>query len=224
MQGEGAIRGRNTTLPLAARALAAVGRRFHARGWALGTGGNFSVVVAQVPLQLAITATGVDKGTILARHVLHVDETGSPIGRVSGKPSGETLLHLEIVRQRGAGAVMHTHSVWNTMLSDAFFGSDGFEIEGYEMLKGLEGVSTHEHREWIPIVGNDQNMQRLARTVGLTLDRHPEAHAILLRRHGLYTWGATLTEAVRHVEALEFLFEAVGRTTTLSAGKRGGAK
>src|SRR5262249_47244817 len=94
---------------------------------------------------------------------------------------------------------------------------DGITIEGFEMLKGLGGVSTHEHREWIPIVDNDQDMVRLARVVGDVLETHPTSHAFLLRRHGLYTWGATLADAERHVEILEFLFETIGRTATFSA-------
>ena len=80
------------------------------------------------------------------------------------------------------------------------------------MLKGLEGVSTHEHREWIPILENDQDMARLAGRVRQTARGTPACHAFLLRRHGLYTWGQTLPQAVRHVEILEFLLEAVGRT------------
>ena len=79
------------------------------------------------------------------------------------------------------------------------------------MLKGLHGVSTHEHREWIPIVDNDQDMVRLAMAVRRRLDEHPGAHAFLLRAHGLYTWGDTLADAERHVEILEFLLETVGR-------------
>ena len=54
--------------------------------------------------------------------------------------------------------------------------------------------------------------------VGALLVEHPAAHAFLLRRHGLYTWGATLAEAERHVEILEFLFETLGRTVTVAAG------
>jgi methylthioribulose-1-phosphate dehydratase len=80
-------------------------------------------------------------------------------------------------------------------------------------------VTTHEHREWIPILDNDQDIPRLARVVETTLDQHPAAHALLLRRHGLYTWGDTLADAERHVEILEFLFEAQAR---LSGGRNGG--
>jgi methylthioribulose-1-phosphate dehydratase len=196
--------------------LAAIGRRLYSRGWVLGTSGNFSAVVSRTPLRLAITASSLPKGALRASDILQCDEAGRVVrqrGRAKGKPSAETLLHVEVVRRRDAGAVLHTHSVWSTMLSDAWPGPDAsVVIEGYEMLKGLAGVTSHEHRELIPIVDNDQDMPRLARRVGETLERHPAAHAFLLRRHGLYTWGESLADAERHVEILEFLFETIGRT------------
>jgi len=180
----------------------------------MGTSGNFSAVVSRTPLRLAITASSLPKGTLRASDILQCDDAGRVIGRVSKKPSAETLLHVEIVRRRSVGAVLHTHSVWSTMLSESrASGPDAaVVIEGYEMLKGLAGVTSHEHRELVPIVDNDQNMPRLAGRVGETLARHPEAHAFLLRRHGLYTWGETLADAERHIEILEFLFETIGRT------------
>lgn len=197
----------------AARELAAIGRRFYARGWVLGTSGNFSAVVSRKPLRLAITASSLPKGTLRPSDILQCDESGRVVGRASKPPSAETLLHIEIARRRSSGAVLHTHSVWSTMLSDAWgAGSDAaVAIEGYEMLKGLAGVTSHEHRELVPIVENDQNMPRLAARVGETLEHHPDAHAFLLRRHGLYTWGDTLADAERHIEILEFLFETIGR-------------
>lgn len=195
--------------------LAAVGRRLYARGWVLGTSGNLSAVVSARPLRLAITASAVNKGTLTAAQILEIDEHARPARRGAGVPSAETALHLEIVRRRVAGAVLHTHSVWGTLLSEA----NEVEIEGYEMLKGLSGVTTHEHRERIPVVANDLDMTRLARAVGAMLERNPAAHAFLLRRHGLYTWGASLAEAERHVEILEFLFETVGRRAAFSAEK-----
>jgi len=203
----------------AAEQLTAVGRRFHARGWVLGTSGNFSVVTCRDPLRLSITASSVDKGALEPSQIIDVDDSCGVHGGY-GNPSAETLLHFEIVRRRGAGAVLHTHSVWGTLLSDSHGLDGGLMIEGYEMLKGLDGVRTHEHREWVPIVANDQDMTRLARVVGSTLDRDRAAHAILLQRHGLYTWGATLADAVRHIEILEFLFETMGRTATYRS--RGG--
>jgi methylthioribulose-1-phosphate dehydratase len=182
----------------------------------MGTSGNFSLVTSRTPLRLAITASSLPKGTLRPSDILQCDSAGSVIGRASKRPSAETLLHVEIAKRRSAGAVLHTHSVWSTMLSDAWPAGPekdaaSVTIEGYEMLKGLAGVTSHEHRERVPIVENDQNMPRLAARVGETLERHPDAHAFLLRRHGLYTWGDTLPDAERHVEILEFLFETIGR-------------
>ena len=107
---------------------------------------------------------------------------------------------------------MHTHSVWSTILSDLHSADGALAISGYEMLKGLDGVRTHEHTERVPIVANDQDMRRLSASVRQVLRDAPDAHAFLLGRHGLYTWGRTLADAERHVEILEFLFETVGRT------------
>ena len=177
-------------------ALAAIGHSFYSRNWVLGTSGNFSAVVSAEPLRLVITPSGAHKGQL----------------------SGDEF--LEIVRARGAGAVLHTHSVWSTILSDLHANAGGLEVEGFEMLKGLDGITTHAHREWVPILENDQDMTRLAAVVRSTLTKVPGAHAFLLRRHGLYTWGRTLAEAERHVEILEFLLEATGRMKEHSHGPR----
>lgn len=200
-------------------ALAALGRRFYARGWAMGTSGNFSVVVSARPLRLLITPSSVQKGTLAADQLLEISGRGRVVAGV-GKPSAEALLHLAIVRACGARAVLHTHSVWATILSQHHARARGLEVSGYEMLKGLAHVSTHEHREWIPILANDQDMPRLARALGATLRREPRAHAVLLAGHGLYAWGASLAEAERHVEILEFLLETVGRARESRNGPR----
>ena len=174
----------------------------------LGTSGNFSAVVSRAPLRLAITRSGAHKGHLSEADIVELDETGAVVTG-EGRPSAEAPLHVLIVRAREAGAVLHTHSIWSTFLSDRYPG--GFEITGYEMLKGLERVVTHEHREWMPVIENDQDMQRLSADVRRVLEEHPRSHGFLLHRHGLYTWGTTLRDAVRHVEILEFLLESVGR-------------
>ena len=196
-----------------ARQLAEIGRRFYTRGWMMGTSGNLSAVVARKPLRLAITASGLQKRELAAADILEIDQRGRAVGTSRGTPSAETRLHLEIVKRLGAGAVLHTHSVWSTMLSERHAREGGLSITGFEMLKGLHGVSSHEHRAWVPILDNDQDMTRLSAAVAAALDGNPGAHAFLLRRHGLYTWGTTLADAERHVEILEFLFEAIGRET-----------
>jgi len=194
-----------------ATGLAEAARAFYARGWVLGTSGNFSAVLARKPLRLAITTSGVDKALLTPAEFLEIDSNASVVRGV-GKPSAEALLHITLVRVRGAGAVLHTHSVWSTILSDVFAAQGGLSIMAYEMLKGLDGVTTHEHREWLPIFENSQDMVALSRTIETIFQRHPNSHGFLLRRHGLYTWGRDLAEARRHVEILEFLLEVLGRT------------
>jgi methylthioribulose-1-phosphate dehydratase len=194
-----------------AKLLAELGRAFYARGWVLGTSGNFSAVVGRQPLRLLITPSGADKGALLPAQFLTVNEEGQVV-EGTARPSDETALHLAVVRARGAGAVLHTHSVWNTLVSEAFLPEGGLAIQGYEMLKGLAGVRSHTHREWLPIVENNQDVAALAASVEDTLGQNPTSHGFLLRGHGLYTWGENLTEAKRHIEILEFLLELVGRS------------
>jgi methylthioribulose-1-phosphate dehydratase len=195
-----------------ASSLAAIARSFHARGWLLGTSGNLSVVVDRQPLLLAMSPSGVDKGELLPEQVLLIDECVQIVSDHVAKPSDESPLHIRIAKERCAGAVLHTHSIWNTIMSDLHGDEGGIAIEGYEMLKGLQGVTTHVHREWLPIIDNSQDMLELADRIGETLREHKTAHGLLLRRHGLYSWGSDLPQAKRHVEILEFLLETMGRT------------
>jgi len=191
----------------AAGQLSELSRLFYSRGWVLGTSGNFSAVVAAEPFRLAITTSGVDKGLLEPRDIVAIDGAGRVV-QGNGRPSAEAALHLAIVRSRGAGAVLHTHSIWSTILSD---NGSTLALDGYEMLKGLDGVRTHEHREELPIIENTQDWTAAVPRVESLLEARHAAHGFLIRRHGLYTWGRDLAEAKRHVEILEFLFEAMGR-------------
>ena len=114
--------------------------------------------------------------------------------------------------------MLHTHSVWSTVLSDYFFPQGGFELSGYEMLKGLEGISTHETTARVEIFDNTQDIPSLAAQVRERMNdaAEPLQYGYLIRRHGLYTWGRDLEEARRHVEIFEFLFECVARRLILT--------
>jgi methylthioribulose-1-phosphate dehydratase len=194
-------------------ALRAVGRRFYQRGWSLGTSSNYSVVLRRQPLELLVTASGKNKGRLGREDFVVVDGDGHPTAPGQPKSSAETLLHTTLARRTDAGAVLHTHSVWGTLLSDLYFEPRGFTLEGYEMLKGLAGVTTHGQSVWLEIFDNTQDIPSLARAVEERLNdpQRPLRHGFLIRNHGLYTWGRSLEEAERHIEVLEFLFECLGR-------------
>ncbi len=184
--------------------LVEVVRRLHARGLATGTGGNFSALSER---GLVITASGVDKGALTPAQLVTVDGEGRVVAG-QGKPSAETAIHL-MLAARGARAVLHVHSVWNTLLS--LHHSHELVLTGFEMLKGLAGVTSHEHREHVPVIANSQDVPHLARQIERALG--PTTHGVLVAGHGLTTWGDSLADAFRHVEIFEFLFEVVGRQT-----------
>lgn len=188
--------------------LAELVRWIHGRGWAPGTGGNFSLRVSSDPLLYLITPSGADKGAVQPLDLLVCDADGRVVDG-GAAPSAETLLHVPIYEATDAEVVVHTHSIWNTLAS-LKSGSD-FRITGLEMLKGLEGNRSHEVEEFIPILENSQDIAALAATMRDTLERGSGTHAVLLRGHGLYTWGRSIFEVRRHLEILEFLFEVVHR-------------
>jgi methylthioribulose-1-phosphate dehydratase len=192
-------------------ALCATARWCYAKGWAPATSGNFSIRAdanqSSSSSRILITPSGLDKGTLTPADLLEVDSDGRPVSG-AGKPSAETGLHLVLYRARPAArAILHVHTVWNTLIS-GYYAPRGFvPIEGYEILKGLSGVTTHQHYEQIPILENTQDYGALCAKLAEALDNYPAAHGVLLSRHGLYTWGESVAEARRHLEALEFLFE-----------------
>lgn len=180
----------------------------HRRGWCDGTGGNFSCVLNQEPLELLMAPSGVDKGLVAQDDLITVDGDGQLMDG-DGKPSAETLLHLAIVKSRGAGAVLHTHSQAATLLSKLACPSGEsagwIQVTGLEMLKGLEGIKSHEEEVKIPVLANDQDLKRLSAAAQPFLPDAP--HGLLIAGHGLYAWGANLEVAKRHLEILEFLLE-----------------
>jgi methylthioribulose-1-phosphate dehydratase len=208
----------NSELLAQAESLCRAAHECARRGWVPATAGNFSF---REQGRIFITASGLDKGAITPDDLLEVsfarsaEATGPADCRViagAGKPSAETSLHGVIYEDcADAGAIFHVHTIWNTLLSDRFAAAGAVPLEHYELLKALGGVTTHQHRELVPILENSQEYGRLAAELAAALGNYPGAHGVLLRRHGLYTWGESIAGARRHVEALEFLFEVESR-------------
>jgi methylthioribulose-1-phosphate dehydratase len=169
------------------------------------------------PMRLLLTASGKDKGALGTGDFVVVDGNGKSLVPGPGKPSAETGLHTLLAELPETGAVLHTHSVWGTLLSDRY-GVAGFTIEGFEMLKGLEGIATHEVRKDVEVFANDQDIARLASKVRPRIHdtSRPLTHGFLIERHGMYTWGRDIAAARRHVEIYEFLFEVLARKLQMS--------
>ena len=180
------------------------GRFLYGRGWSPATSSNYSARLSVD--QALLTVSGKHKGQLGLDDVLATDLDGNSL-EPGKKPSAETLLHTQLYRWKGdIGAVLHTHSVNATVLSRLCL-SDSLVFADYELQKAFSGISTHDCQVEVPIFDNDQDIARLASRVQVWLDEHADCVGYLIRGHGLYTWGAQMSDALRQIEAFEFLFE-----------------
>ena len=184
-----------------AEELVEAGRQLYAQGMVPATSGNLSARLADG--SIAVTVSGRHKGRLTTDDIMRVDPQGSSMdGR---RPSAETLLHTHIYgRFAEAAVVLHPHSVNATVLS--LLSGDTLLLQDYELLKAFPGVVTHHCRVEVPVFDNDQDIARLAAVVDERLARGCNAPGYLIRGHGFYTWGGSTEDALRHVEAFEFLF------------------
>ncbi|QJC51929.1 methylthioribulose 1-phosphate dehydratase [Paenibacillus albicereus] len=200
--------------------LAEVKELFASRGWFAGTSGNLSVRVGGFEpgdFQFAITASGKDKSKRTAEDFLLVDQNGKPSEPTALKPSAETLIHCEIYRLTGAGAIFHIHSVYSNVISEWFWERRSVPVTGVELIKGL-GIWEEEAHIEIPIVPNYADIPRIVPEITDALQ--PRLPGVLLRKHGIYAWGKDAFEAKRHLESFEFLFEYVYRWELLQGSRR----
>jgi methylthioribulose-1-phosphate dehydratase len=189
-------------------AIIAAGRRMDRHNWVPATAGNFSV---RLPAgRIAVTRSGVHKGFLAPEHVMVVDGEGRPEDPAL-RPSAETLLHCGIYRRfPEARAVLHGHSVANTVLS--LHAGGEILLSGYELLKAFPGLSTHEATVAVPVVPNDQDIARMqqgleARWDSLARSGTAIPPGYLIRGHGVYVWAETMDGALARLEALEFMLE-----------------
>lgn len=196
-----------------ARQIVEASHVLYARGWSPATSSNYSVRLDD--RHCAITVSGKDKGKLSERDVMVVDLDGKPV--TPQKPSAETLLHTSLYCFDPAiGAVLHTHSVNNAVLTLHYSDLNEFCFEGYEIVKAFSGFTTHEMSFTVPVFANDQDILRLSQKVESWLKTADKPRAYLIRGHGLYTWGRDMAECFRHLEAMEYLLECELKRLSIS--------
>jgi len=144
-----------------------------------------------------------------------LDEGGQVLERPRGaqhRLSACAPLFLNTYRLRDAGAVLHSHSV-NAMLATLLFERE-FRVTHLEMMKGIEGIGFHDDLI-VPIIENTAHECDLADSLAQAIQAYPQAHAVLVRRHGVYVWGRDWVQAKTHAECYDYLFEAAVRMRQL---------
>jgi methylthioribulose-1-phosphate dehydratase len=189
-------------------------QRLAGLGFMACTGGNVSVRLPEAEFTVAVSVSGVDKGRLTAADFLLVGADGRPRAGDQRKPSDETVLHLRLYEATGCGAVCHGHPTYAVVLS--LGAADHVRFHGIEMQKAFAGTTTHACERLLPVVDNDQDMQRLSDRV--LAARRPEVPAVLVRGHGVYAWGRTVKEAGRHLETVEWLCRVAYLARGLATG------
>ncbi|MCC5893730.1 MULTISPECIES: methylthioribulose 1-phosphate dehydratase [unclassified Exiguobacterium] len=174
-----------------------------ARDWFPGTSGNLAIRVSDDPLEFLVTASGRDKRKRTAEDFVLVDAAGRLIGEQSGKPSAETLLHVEVFNKTEAACSLHVHTVDNNVISELHAPNGEVVFTGQEIIKAL-GFWEEDAVVRVPIIDNHADIPTLASAFARHV--HSSAGAVLIRNHGITVWGETPDAAKRYLEAYEFLF------------------
>lgn len=186
--------------------LAEVIRAYHQKGWSPATSTNYSFRLAERPEVIIVSRSGIDKSRFSEADFMEVDLEGKALPAYEGiRPSAETLIHCKLYQLfPEMMCIVHSHSVYSVLQS--MKNSNSVELSGYEVLKGFEGIKTHEITVQVPVFDNTQDMPAFA----AVLDRQKNrltVPAFIMRQHGTYAWGKNLFEAKRHLETAEYLFE-----------------
>ncbi|HBQ19987.1 MAG: methylthioribulose 1-phosphate dehydratase [Sandaracinaceae bacterium] len=179
-------------------------RQFYDQGWVSGTGGGISIRQGE---RVYMAPSGVQKERLKPEDLFVLDADGEVLEAPAGdaKVSACAPLFYNAFRLRGAGAVLHSHSV-NAMLATLISG-DAFRVTHLEMMKGITGVGYHDELV-VPIIENTAHECDLADSMAAAIEAHPKSHAVLVRRHGVYVWGEDWVQAKTHAECYDYLFEA----------------
>lgn len=183
----------------------AAGRFAAVRSWVPATSGNFSARIDAG--HIVITRSGRDKGALTADDL-------ATIALAEPLPPGlsaEAPLHVaRYLADPAVGAIFHVHSHVAALASRLYESASALQLQGWELQKAFAGVTTHEAELHVPVFANSQDTAALAVAVETWLSQaqdQPLAPGYLLAGHGLYAWGRTGQDALRHLEAFDVLLQ-----------------
>jgi len=199
-------------------------RQFYGLGWVSGTGGGISIRAAE---GIYIAPSGVQKERLRPEDIYLLDAARLDDAHVVCAPADPALkisecrpLFYNAYQLRGAGAVMHSHSLWAVLAARMFAprGEPGeFVCQGLEMQKGLRGVGCFDTVR-VPIIANTAREAELTSSMAAAMQAYPGVDAVLVAGHGVYVWGETWAQAKTQAECYDYLFRAVVEAGRLGLG------
>jgi len=168
--------------------------RAYERKLVAAAGGNNSVRIGSTE-EFLITASGISLGLVRPDNILTVDRRGRKIAGPDGLvPSKETAMHLAVYNLRpDVSAIVHVHPCFCNI-----WAARGRSIP-------LATVTAKAKLGLTPIVppaaAGSQELRASVENLIPTLEG--AVHTILLQRHGILTWGATIEEAYLRADLAE---------------------
>lgn len=189
--------------------LAELVRKLNTTGHNPATSGNYSHRSDETPDYAFVSESGIDKSIFSENHFIPLNiHTKEKHDFYKGrKSSDETDVHLAIFQATKANCVLHSHMLEALWFADLFKGKSYADLTGLELLKGFKGVTTHEISIRIPIFDNTQDIESLAENIKPSLILDENNYGVILRGHGIYVWGDTVSQAKRHLEVFEYIFK-----------------
>ncbi|MCL1976382.1 MAG: class II aldolase/adducin family protein [Firmicutes bacterium] len=157
-----------------------------------------------------ITASGVFKGDLSSSDVLIIDDKGFlTLNSIKGKPSSEVAVHMAIYKENlQIGAIIHAHPPYATALACAGKELDLSLLEESKCFTGLVQL--------LPRIS--AGSLELAQAVSKVTSN---ANALLLRGHGVISWGANMEQALCRMETIEHIAKVMLMTELfVEANKR----
>jgi len=191
---------------------------FYHLGWVTGTGGGISIREND---KIYIAPSGVQKERIKSEHIFVIPFPSKPdpngdrvfLRRPPGnlKESACTPLFYNAFELRGAGSCVHTHSQ-HAVMATLLWEGDVFKVSHLEMIKGVRIGGMGKALSYldtlvVPIIQNTPDEEDLKDSMAEAMVKYPDAAGILVRRHGVYVWGADWEKAKTQTECLDYLFE-----------------
>lgn len=180
-------------------------RSFYDLGWVSGTGGGICLRDGD---RVIVAPSGVQKERMRPEQMFAIALDGSLLtgpADAALRPSECSALFLKAINLRGAGAVIHSHSI-HAVMATLLFDAE-FSVSHLEMIKGVAGYA-YGDRLVVPIIENTARECDLAEALEAAIVAYPATHAVLVRRHGAYIWGADWVAAKTHAECYDYLFRA----------------
>lgn len=180
------------------------------------TWGNVSAIDRESGL-VVIKPSGVAYNKMKASDMVVVDLEGN---RVEGElnPSSDTPTHLELYRNyNNIGGIVHTHSSWACSWAQAGRDIPAFGTTHADFANGAipcaRGLTEAEVNGEYELNTGKVIVEEFAKR-GITTEECP---AVLVHRHGPFTWGSNEFKAVENALILEEVAKMAARTEQIAS-------